>query len=222
MKDKLKKVLLIIVLLAIVAGVAWVAINASTGKKEVKQNPSGAASVEKVAQGNTSVSNTVSNEEVSNETSNETTENVTVEKEVVAATETKLADGIKYSISNKEIKPEVVLKDNYYDTVIADMNLNFENYEGKTIQMDGLYFENGQYTFVGRYSTSNVCPACPAGYAYFEYEWHGDKEIELTDSESWIKVIGTLKKGNDGVEYYYIDADSIEVMNEKGVETVSN
>lgn len=218
MKDKLKKVILIVVLLVIVAGIVWIVINASQGKKEVKQNPSGAATVEKVAQSEEKVAE----ENTTTEATNEVENTVTVEKETIPATEKKLSDGIKYSVTDKDVKPEVVLKDNYYDTVIADINLNFDNYEGKTIQMDGFYFENGSYTFVGRYSTSNVCPACPAGYAYFEYEWHGDKKPELTDSESWIKVIGTLKKGNDGVEYYYIDADSIEVMNEKGVETVSN
>ena len=67
-----------------------------------------------------------------------------------------------------------------------------------------------------------MCPTCPTGYSYFEYEWHGDENFDLTDSENWIKVVGTLKKGFDDVEYYYIDAQSISLMNEKGVETVEN
>lgn len=102
------------------------------------------------------------------------------------------------------------------------MSLNFDQYEGKTIEIEGLYFENAPFTFVGRYSTSNMCPTCPTGYSYFEYEWHGDENFDLTDSENWIKVVGTLKKGFDDVEYYYIDAQSISLMNEKGVETVEN
>lgn len=67
-----------------------------------------------------------------------------------------------------------------------------------------------------------MCPNCPTGYSYFEYEWNGDKEIPAEVEESWIKVKGTLKRGNDGEEYYYIDVAEIEVMNQKGLETVSN
>ena len=55
--------------------------------------------------------------------------------------------------------------------------------------------------------------------------WEGEP-IELTEEESWIKVIGTLEKGNDETSYYqdfyYLKALSIEVMNERGLETVQN
>ena len=50
MKSKLRKVFLVLVLLVIVAGIVWVAINASQGKKEAKQNASGLTTIEKVAQ----------------------------------------------------------------------------------------------------------------------------------------------------------------------------
>lgn len=213
MKKAIKKIVLVLILVIIIVGMVWIAVNASKGKKELKTESNGQTTVEKVAQGD--------NKETLEE--NNTVIENTMAKEKIPATEKKLSDGIKYFITNrKEKKAEIVFKDNYYDTQISEINLNFSNYEGKVVEIEGLYFENGDYTFIGRYSTSNICPYCPTGYSYFEYQWEGDKKPELIDSESWIKVIGTLKKGNDGVEYYYIDADSIEVMNEKGQETVSN
>jgi len=205
MKNKFKKIGLIIALIIIIVGIVFVVVNSSSGKKEEK----------------TSVANSIS--KVTGESDNIEIENTS--RETKATTVTTLSDGVKYSVTDEEIAPEVVLGDNYFDTQIADINFNFDQYENKTIEIEGLYFENPfedtVYTFVGRYSISNMCPTCPAGYSYFEYEWHGD-EISLTDSDTWIKIIGTLKKGFDGVEYYYIDAQSIEVMNEKGLETVSN
>jgi hypothetical protein len=204
MKDKniLKKVGLVIVLIIIVIVIILVAVNASTGKKEKSTN---VATVEKVAQ---STQNSVTVALNATEGNKETKV-------------TQLESGTMYSFETEEITPEIVVGDNYYGTQIADMNLNFDEYEGKTIEIEGLYFENTPYTFIGRYSTSNVCPDCPEGYSYFEYEWKGE-DIELTDSTSWMKIVGTLRKGNDGVEYYYIDANNIEIMNESGIETVSN
>ena len=216
MKDKsiLKKVGLIAILVVIVIAIAFVIINSSSGKKEEKASTKN-ASVSKVSQSeNTSEENIVEN----------TTEDSVVveEKEIKTATVTELEDGTKYSVTDEEITPEIVIGDNYFGTQLADINMNFDQYEGKTIEIEGLYFENMDYTFVGRYSTSNVCPTCPTGYSYFEYEWHGDKKLPVADSENWLKVVGTLEKGYDGVEYYYIDVANVEIMNEKGIDTVSN
>lgn len=135
------------------------------------------------------------------------------------------SDGTLYSTTNQEIKADIIVGDNYYDTQIADISLNFSSYKGKTIEIEGMYLANGPYTFVGRYSTSNLCPDCPAGYSYFEYQLNGSNLPELEDEEDWIKVIGTLKEGYDEVlkiEYYYIDVISLEIMNERGLDTVSN
>ena len=68
-----------------------------------------------------------------------------------------------------------------------------------------------------------MCADCPTGYAFLEYQWNADNKPTLTPEDSWLKVKGKLAKGNDnGQEYYYIDVASIEVMNERGQETVSN
>lgn len=207
-KSIVKKIGLIAVLVVIVVAIIFVIVNASSGKKEAKTGNVDVAPVSKSA----GAENSVENNEVEN-TTNEDKKAVT--KEV-------LEDGTVYSITGEEITPEIVVGDNYFDTQIADMNLNFNQYEGKTIEIEGLYFINNPYTFVGRYSLSNICPDCPAGYSYFEYEWNGEEIPELKDEETWIKLVGTLRKGNDGMEYYYIDVASLAVMNEKGLDTVSN
>lgn len=137
-----------------------------------------------------------------------------------------LDDGILYSIDGKQYQADVVIGDNYYDTTINDMFLNPENYMEKNIEIEGMYLENLPWTFVGRYSTSNVCVYCPEGYSYFEYQLKGKIDREFTAKEDWIKVIGTLTKGNDETsdyqDYYYLEVLSIEIMNERGLETVTN
>ena len=135
------------------------------------------------------------------------------------------SDGVLYTFSDQEEKADIVIGDNYYDTQISDIMYNINMYKGKTIEIEGMYLENLPYTFVGRYSTSSLCPYCPQGYSYFEYSWDGEK-MKLEDEKTWIKVIGTICIGNDETsnyqDFYYIKASSIEVMNERGVDTVNN
>ena len=148
-----------------------------------------------------------------------------VEGKTTNSKKTETANGILYSLSDEELKADVVIGDNYFDTQINDMMLNYQSYKGKKIEIEGMYLDGQPYTFVGRYSTSNLCAYCPVGYSYIEYQWKGE-QIELKDQESWIKIIGTLEKGNDSTsyyqDYYYIKALSMEIMNEKGQETVNN
>ena len=137
-----------------------------------------------------------------------------------------LSDGILYSIDGKEYKPDIVVGDNYYDTTINDMYLNPDNYMNKNIEIEGMYLENEPYMFVGRYSTSNICVYCPVGYSYMEYQLDGTIDRIFTKEQDWIKVIGTLEKGNDAStdfqDYYYLKVLNLEVMNEKGLDTVNN
>lgn len=201
-KKSLKKIALIIVLIIILVGIVLIALNSSSGKKEVKTGNSNKTSVTKT-NGAQSASDKVS----------DNAKNVTT---------TELNDGTLYSLTDEKVVPDIVVGDKFYDTQIADMTMNFNNYEGKTIEIEGYHLTNGPYTFVGRYSLSNLCADCPAGYSYFEYEWNGNEKVNLKEEDDWIKIVGKLKRGNDGTEYYYIDVLSLEVMKEKGLDTVSN
>ena len=99
-------------------------------------------------------------------------------------------------------------------------------YQKTELEIEGMYLENLPWTFVGRYSTSNVCVYCPEGYSYFEYQLKGKIDREFTAKDDWIKIIGTLAKGNDETsdyqDYYYLEVLSIEIMNERGLDTVTN
>ena len=45
--------------------------------------------------------------------------------------------------------------------------------------------------------------------------------MNLVDEEDWIRVVGTISKGVDGpVEYLYIEASSVEKLEERGQEQV--
>lgn len=137
-----------------------------------------------------------------------------------------LEDGTLYSIDGKKYKADFVVGDNYFDTTITDMYYNSENYMNKNIEIEGMYFENLPYTFVGRYSTSNLCAYCPVGYSFLEYQLKGSLDRKFTEELDWIKVIGTLAKGNDETsnyeDYYYLEVLSLEVMNKRGQATINN
>ena len=137
-----------------------------------------------------------------------------------------LDDGVLYSITGEKVNSDVVIPDNYFDTTINDMFLNYDKYKDKNIEIEGIYFINDPYTFVGRYSESNLCPNCPSGYSYLEYQLDGKLDYKFTDEKEWIKVIGTLQKANDETsnyeDYYYLKVISLEIMNKRGQETVKN
>ena len=137
-----------------------------------------------------------------------------------------LDDGVLYTLTGEKEKADIVVGDKYFDTTITDMFKNYDNYKDKKIEIEGIFFINETYTFVGRYSKSNLCPYCPEGYSYLEYQLDGKLDYEFTDEKEWIKVIGTLQKANDETsnyqDYFYIKATNVEIMNKRGQETVNN
>ena len=137
-----------------------------------------------------------------------------------------LDDGVLYTLTGEKEKADIVVGDNYFDTTITDMFMNYDKYKDKKIEIEGIYFINEIFTFVGRYSKSNLCPYCPEGYSYLEYQLDGKLDYKFTDTKEWIKVIGTLQKANDETsnyqDYFYIKATNIEIMNKRGQETVNN
>ena len=142
-----------------------------------------------------------------------------------------LNDGILYSENGEKLKSDKIIGTEFFDTTINDMYLYPDNYVGKKIEIEGFYLVAEPYTFVGRYSTSSVCPYCTGGFSYIQYEFDGKIEETLKDQETWIKLIGTWEKGkmNYGTEenpyyddYYYLKVLNFEIMNEKGEDTVKN
>lgn len=116
---------------------------------------------------------------------------------------------------------DIVVGDNLYTTQINDWYANFDQYEGKTVEIEGYYIDEfSPYLFVGRYGP--VCPYCQGGYVSFEF--YTDEDVStLLSGKDWIKVTGILRKGKDDHgNFCYIEAISIVKMDKIGVETVAN
>ena len=212
-----KKILYIGLLIIVIIGIVLLFIFLGNVNKDSNNNTNTLSQI--VGMRNSS-ENITENENTVNEVSNTTTGKDGKTKI------TKLNDGVLYSLEDKQEEAEVVIGDNYFDTQINDIMLNYGEYEGKTVEIEGMYIDVYKpYTIIGRYSTSNLCAYCPVGYSAFEYIWNGEK-IKLENEKSWLKIKGTFTVGNDYTsnfkDYYYIDATSIEVMNEEGLKTVSN
>jgi len=122
-------------------------------------------------------------------------------------------------------KPDIVVGDKHYATQINDWYMNFQDYEGKTVSIDGYYMNFGGYTLVGRMGPS--CPYCPGGYVNFEIKTDLDLS-KLKSEESWIRVKGILRKGKYSISkdvsqlIYYIEALEVEELPEVGVDTVTD
>ena len=122
-------------------------------------------------------------------------------------------------------KPDIVVGDKHYATQINDWYINFQDYEGKTVSIDGYYMNFGGYTLVGRMGPS--CPYCTGGYVNFEFKTDLDLS-KLKSEESWIRVKGILRKGKYSISkdvsqlIYYIEALEVEELPEVGVDTVTD
>ena len=122
-------------------------------------------------------------------------------------------------------KPDIVVGDKHYATQINDWYMNFQDYEGKTVSIDGYYMNFGGYTLVGRMGPS--CPYCTGGYVNFEFKTDLDLS-KLKSEESWIRVKGILRKGKYSISkdvsqlIYYIEALEVEELPEVGVDTVTD
>ena len=149
---------------------------------------------------------------------------------------------------SKKKKAEIVFKDNNYVSLINDCYINPAAYVGKTVEIEGFYIWDGLRTYVGRKGPS--CPCCATGFVGLEY--HGDDMSVINDAppssnggaasdaflpetknpdpkydrftigETWIKVRGYIRQGNDPTigAFTYIEAITVEAMPEKGTETV--
>jgi len=122
--------------------------------------------------------------------------------------------------------PDIVVGDNLYATQINDWYINFGDYDGKTVEIEGYYVDLDGYSFVGRKGPS--CPYCSGGYVSFEFSADEDLSVLVSES-SWIRVTGILREGamypgggQDPYPFYYIEALRLEEMDAVGVDTVSN
>ena len=119
-------------------------------------------------------------------------------------------------------KVDITVGYNYYATQINDWYMNFKEYEGKTVQIEGFYInEYSPYLLIGRHGP--VCPYCQGGYVSFEFLTDEDLS-RLKSGKDWIRVTGILRKGVDRKQgiFYYIEALKTEHLDKAGVTTVTD
>ncbi|MDR1353124.1 MAG: hypothetical protein LBK05_07570 [Treponema sp.] len=150
--------------------------------------------------------------------------NKTAESGVSAAADGKAV--LEKPVHLKPAKPSgdiVEIKEKMFIAQTNDVYINPEDYMGKTIKLEGLfktetgYDEQMSYCFVLRYG-----PGCCGtdGNAGFEVAW--DEAGSYPAEDDWVEAIGVLKSYEEyGYPYLYLALSSIQVLDERGAEFVT-
>ncbi|MDR2098250.1 MAG: hypothetical protein LBP37_07005 [Spirochaetaceae bacterium] len=121
-------------------------------------------------------------------------------------------------------KPTLEIKEKLFIAQTNDIYLNPEEYMGRRIKLEGLFKSDMyvgsdvNYRFVLRYG-----PGCCGydGSAGFEVSWPKDRDAAYPAEDDWVEAVGVLDSyEEDGYPYLYLSLESLEVMDERGAETV--
>jgi zinc transport system permease protein len=120
----------------------------------------------------------------------------------------------------------IEIKEKLFIAQVNDVYLNADDYIGKTIKLEGIFKEeqymgvDTAYFFVIRYGPGCCGSDSNAG---FEVAW--DKEIQdrpYPAADEWVAAEGKLSYyEEDGYPYLYLALSSLEVLEERGAEFVS-
>ena len=113
----------------------------------------------------------------------------------------------------------IEIKEKMFVAQTNEIYLNCQDYLGKTFSYEGLFltsdYDDRTYYYVARYG-----PGC-CGYdatAGFEVVWDG----EFPELEDWVHAVGILEMyEEDGAEYLQLRLNSLEVLDKRGTETVT-
>jgi uncharacterized membrane protein YcgQ (UPF0703/DUF1980 family) len=131
----------------------------------------------------------------------------------------------KRTVEEKIIEEKVVeITEKMFIAQTNDIYLNAEDYIGKTIKLQGLFKKaqyetrDDPYCFVLRYG-----PGCCGydGNAGFEVAFRGG-EGGYPGEDDWVEAVGVLKTyTEDDYPYLYIELSSLDVLDERGAEFVT-
>lgn len=123
-------------------------------------------------------------------------------------------------VEEVEIKEILYIKEASFVTQINEIYLNKSDFVGKTISYEGYMFSyQPPEPYDMRYFVVRNGPGCCANDSTvgFEIEWSG----EMPADNDWCLVTGVLEKyKDDGLTYLRVKIDSIEVLDERGQDTV--
>lgn len=128
----------------------------------------------------------------------------------------------KNNVEDTSLEVIKVMEKVYMD-YIYDIYLDENKYLGKTIEIEGMFTKdyndkNNENFYVYRL-TDNAHEHDDEMHTEevmsgFEFKWNG----EVPKENDWIKVVGILKKENESI---IIEANSVEIMKQRGLEKVS-
>lgn len=134
----------------------------------------------------------------------------------------------KEAINIEDDVADVYVSEGMYITTLNDIYTNFNNYKGKSINIEGFALKYENQTFVGRYG-----PGCCSNdiIAFFPIRYSGDKDIKYAEnwvttervdsSASWINITGILEEDTlDGEPYYYINVTDVILKDSWGRDRV--
>jgi uncharacterized membrane protein YcgQ (UPF0703/DUF1980 family) len=119
----------------------------------------------------------------------------------------------------------VEIKEKMFVAHVNDVYLNMKHYMGKTVKFEGMFFreqpdDDTVYNLVVRYGPGGCC-----GYdAYVGFEVASESyKITFPENNSWVEAVGVIKNstGSELVTYPYIDLISLNVLEKRGRETVT-
>ncbi|MBR1540499.1 MAG: hypothetical protein IJ629_04970 [Clostridia bacterium] len=95
--------------------------------------------------------------------------------------------------SNSNVKIDLDITDNYFIAQTNDVYLNYKEYEGKTVRMEGYFYVYQDYlTGENYYAVVRNSPGCCGndGLAGLDIKWDG----EYPAVNAWIQVVGKISK----------------------------
>jgi hypothetical protein len=117
------------------------------------------------------------------------------------------------------------IREKMFIAQVNDVYLNPEEYLGRTIKLEGLFkseqYGEQPYCFVIRYG-----PGCCGndGNSGFEIAWNNQDALEkpYPDIDDWVEATGVLQTyEEDGYPYLYLALSSLNVMDDRGAEFVT-
>jgi uncharacterized membrane protein YcgQ (UPF0703/DUF1980 family) len=115
----------------------------------------------------------------------------------------------------------IIIREKMFIGQVYDVYLNPNDYLGKTVKLEGIFLvQEGEdpgdtYRMVVRYGPGGCCGI--DGLVGFEVKWE-DRYRQYPKDDSWVEAVGILKKDN---MYLYMDLLSLNVLNRRGAEYVS-
>ena len=140
----------------------------------------------------------------------------------------KVSDENTNTYKNKDSQDIIKIMENVYVDYINDIYLDSSKYIGKTIEIEGMFTkvigeDNKNHIYVYRLTdiiehTHNENSEYEENHEVesmcgLEFNYNGN----LPNENDWIKVVGKLEKRNGNL---LINADSVEIMNKRGLEKV--